>query len=315
MAEWQPLLSVGMPVFNGQRFLAEAIESILTQTFRDFELVISDNASTDATADIVESYASQDDRIRYYRNKTNQGAARNYNQAFGLSRGKYFKWAAHDDLCAPTFFQCCLDELIIDPEAVLSFSMASIIDSEGCRVGDFSESQALNSSSPHARYRRFHTVFQSPYPCYPVFGIARTDALKHTALIKRFVGSDRVLLGELSLRGKFLQVPEYLFFHREHDGNSIHAHRNFRDRIAWFDPQRKGQPHLTRWWLLREYLLSIHRSGLPSEERLLCFAQMGSWVFRNWHGLSRDLVEALITPFTSPFDSAPSDFPTRPAAP
>ena len=96
-----PRVSVGIPVFNGERFLAETIESILAQTFKDFEIVISDNASTDRTEEICRSYAARDPRIRYNRNDTNRGAAWNHNRVFELARGEYFKWQSHDDFCAP----------------------------------------------------------------------------------------------------------------------------------------------------------------------------------------------------------------------
>ena len=107
----KPRVSIGMPVFNGENYLAEALDSLLTQTFSDFELIISDNASTDKTEEICRAYAVRDQRIRYFRNQENLGASRNYNRVFELSSGEYFKWAAHDDLCAPEFLGRCVDVL------------------------------------------------------------------------------------------------------------------------------------------------------------------------------------------------------------
>src|SRR4051794_3298661 len=93
-----PKLSIGLPVYNGENFLAHAVDSILAQDFRDFELIISDNASTDRTAEICRGYAESDPRVRYVRFETNQGGSRNFCYVFELARGEYFKWAAHDDV-------------------------------------------------------------------------------------------------------------------------------------------------------------------------------------------------------------------------
>ena len=92
-----PVVSLGMPVFNGERYLATAIESVLGQTFDDFELLLCDNASTDATGDICRSFAGADPRVRYIRNPENLGAHPNFNRAFELATGRFFKWASHDD--------------------------------------------------------------------------------------------------------------------------------------------------------------------------------------------------------------------------
>ena len=106
-----PRVSIGMPVYNGADHVAKAIQAILSQTFEDFELVISDNASSDGTDQICRRYAALDPRIRYCRNDHNLGAAANYNRVFELARAEYFKWAAHDDLYAPEYLERCVAEL------------------------------------------------------------------------------------------------------------------------------------------------------------------------------------------------------------
>ena len=126
-----PRVSIGLPVYNGEKFIREAIDSIFSQTFEDFELIISDNGSTDRTQQICQAYAAQDLRIRYYRNKKNIGAARNYNLVFELASGEYFKWAAHDDLCAPEYLERCVEILDRDPDVVLCYPKTSIIDEHG----------------------------------------------------------------------------------------------------------------------------------------------------------------------------------------
>src|SRR5436190_12174806 len=94
-----PIVSIGLPVFNGERYLRQALDSLLGQDFQDFELIISDNASTDRTAEICRAYVAKDRRIRYYRNESNIGSAPNYRRVFELARGEFFKWCSHDDVC------------------------------------------------------------------------------------------------------------------------------------------------------------------------------------------------------------------------
>jgi glycosyltransferase involved in cell wall biosynthesis len=118
-----PRVSIGLPVYNGERFLKDALDSILSQTYRDFELIISDNASSDHTEEICRRYAARDERVRYYRYDNNVGAARNFNRVFQLSRGEYFKWAAHDDICSPGFLQRCVKILDSDTAVVVCFSI------------------------------------------------------------------------------------------------------------------------------------------------------------------------------------------------
>src|SRR6516164_196463 len=117
-----PRLSIGLPVYNGEKYLAESLDSLLGQTFEDFELIISDNASTDSTGDICQRYAKQDSRIRYIRQPRNIGLAANHNFVIGQARGDLFKWAADDDLCARDLVRDCVDALDEYPRVVLTHS-------------------------------------------------------------------------------------------------------------------------------------------------------------------------------------------------
>src|SRR5687768_11197719 len=130
----EPRLSIGLPVYNGERYLQGAIESLLSQTFDDFELIICDNASTDRTQSICTAFAARDPRVRYFRNDRNVGAAGNFNLAFRRSRGRYFKWAAHDDLHEPDYLARCVAALDADPSAVLCQTATRVIDPVGSEV-------------------------------------------------------------------------------------------------------------------------------------------------------------------------------------
>src|SRR5581483_7973034 len=121
-----PKVSIGLPVYNGENYLAQAIECLLAQTFSDIELIISDNASTDGTEAIARDFAARDRRVRYVRQPLNRGAGWNFSETFRLAQGEYFKWAAHDDLCAPTFIERCVKVLDVDRELVLCFSRSAV---------------------------------------------------------------------------------------------------------------------------------------------------------------------------------------------
>src|SRR6267142_6107507 len=134
----QPKVSVGLPVYNGAEFLRAALDSILRQDYRDFELIISDNASTDGTRAICQQYAQGDKRIRYFRNESNGGAAENYRRVFELARGDYFNWATHDDIQLPGFLRRCAEVLDKAPTSVVLVApRAEIIDAEGRKIEDW----------------------------------------------------------------------------------------------------------------------------------------------------------------------------------
>jgi glycosyltransferase involved in cell wall biosynthesis len=289
MNDDKPRVSIGLPVFNGEDYLEEALDSILAQTYSDFELIISDNASTDRTEEICRAYAAKDERIWYFRNETNLGAAKNYNRVFELSSGEYFKWATHDDLCAPEYLERCVEILDREPDVVLCYPKTSIIDEHGGLVENYFDGFNLRSPKPHERFRDF---LHAPGLCNPIIGLIRTGILKRTPLIGSYPDADRVLLGELALLGRFYEVPEHLFFRREHPQRSARANPNFDERAAWFDPARKGQIQLPRWRWFIEYLLAIKRVRLGWYEELLCYVQMGRWVRGRWRKLKDDLVRA-----------------------
>ena len=191
MSNIKPRLSIGLPVFNGERFLKKAIDSLLTQTFEDFELVISDNASTDKTQEICREYASNDKILRYFRNAQNLGAARNYNRVFELSKGEYFKWAAHDDLCAPKLLRQCVEVLDRDSSVILCYSRAKAIDEQGEVIKSYPAKSDAGASKPQDRFYEFLCI---PHPCTAIWGVMRASVLKKTRLIGNYTASDRPLL-------------------------------------------------------------------------------------------------------------------------
>ena len=282
-----PRVTIGLPVYNGQNYLAETMESLLAQTYTDFELVISDNASTDRTETICREYAVRDERIRYYRQEENVGASANYNRVFELARGVYFKWAAHDDLLAPTYLERCVAVLDSDPDVVLAYTQAKAIDDQGQVVKVYPGKHHFSAAAPR---ERFYEFVLDPHPVVAVFGLMRRDVLGRTRLIGKYAGSDRPLLSELSLLGKFYEVPEHLFFYRFHEEQSWGGNKSPQAQQAWYDPRRADKITFPQWRLLREHVRSIERSPVGLADRASCYLYMGYWMVKNRRRLGRNLL-------------------------
>lgn len=287
MTPTTPRVTIGLPVYNGQNYLAETMDSLLAQTFREFELVISDNASTDQTEAICRDYAARDPRVHYHRNEVNVGASANYNRTFELGRGEYFKWAAHDDLLAPTYLERCVAALDSDPDVVLAYTQAKAIDDKGQIVKVYPGKHHFNAPSPR---ERFYEFVLDPHPVVAVFGLMRREALARTRLIGQYAGSDRPLLSELSLLGKFYEVPEHLFFYRFHEEQSWGGNKSAQAQQAWYDPRRAGKVTFPQWRLLREHVRSIERSPVGLKDRASCYLYMGYWMLKNRRRLGRNLL-------------------------
>jgi glycosyltransferase involved in cell wall biosynthesis len=271
MPENKPLVSIGLPVYNGEKYLKQSIDSILDQTFTDFELIISDNASTDSTPEICHKVVTQDARVRYQRNTTNIGGANNANLTFKMARGKYFRWAAHDDICAPELLQKCVGALDLDPGVVIAYPMTWSMDEMG-KVFNVSSHIHAVSQKPHERFRKIACADDA---CEEIYGVMRADILRKTRLLGSYTSSDRVLLTELSLYGQFSEVPEPLFYKRYHPGNVF---LDWRARMAWFDPRLMGKIVFPFWMQFMDYLVTITRVGLPVHERIRCYLAVIEWV-------------------------------------
>lgn len=281
MNEKKPLLSLGMPVFNGENFLSKALASVLGQSFGDFELLVSDNASTDKTAEICASYARIDQRIQYSRNSSNIGLVDNHNKLVGLARGEYFMWIAHDDVLDQAYVARCVDMLQHDPDAVLCFANTTNIDEQGHTVREPNPNQIpsillqLDSPDPIVRFRN---IIQLNHQCQPIYGIIRTQFLKQTRLNGKYADSDRVLLAELALRGRFLMIRDALFIHREHQQRSVYAYRSRQARTVLMDPSQAGKIVFPYWREFWEFLASVRLSPLSRIDRFTASWEMVKWM-------------------------------------
>lgn len=229
-----PTIAIGLPVYNGEKYLSEALDALLAQNFTDFEILICDNASQDRTAEICSSYAGRDPRIRFRRNDRNVGSAANFRLAFQLTTAPFFKWAAHDDLHEPKYLASCMDILRAHSDVVLAHSGTTFIDTEGQPfpfdpvaerfldpITNVPQTPDIPEIGDH-RYaaRRIWQVLSRARWGSHIFGVIRRNALERTRIMPDFASNDRVVLTELALHGRFNSTDERLYLKRFHEGGS-----------------------------------------------------------------------------------------------
>lgn len=285
-------LAVGLPVFNGENYLRETLGALGSQTLRDFSLTVADNASTDATPAIVAEETSSNASVHVLRHPRNLGAAPNYNAAYRAAPpSDYFAWVAHDDVPLPRFFESCLTALDAHPDAVLAFSRTAIIDPGGERIGQFPDRPLLTSPD---RAVRLGDVLRNKSN-HPIFGVIRRSALDRTRLHASYTGSDRTLLVELALQGRFIEIPDELFHLREHPQRSVRREtsRRRQTREAWFDSSRAGKIVFPHWHRVWDYITAVLRTPMPVRDRMRCLLEIGRVVAgKEWKPMSVDLVVA-----------------------
>jgi glycosyltransferase involved in cell wall biosynthesis len=285
-----PLVTVGLPVYNGEAYVGGAIESVLAQDLADLELVISDNGSTDATREICAGFAAADDRVRYCRTERNTGAASNYNRVAKMARGKYFKWATHDDLIEPSFLARCVKVLDDHPEVSLCHTRVVDIDERGKVLQLRPPIRLAAGLDPHRRVRR---LLLEPTACFEILGVTRTEQLLSTRLIGPYTSSDRTLLLELALLGEFYEIDAPLAYHRDHAATSTNRY-NARERNAWFDPRRATSMSFPSWRLMGEYGRAVGSAPVSRVERARSALQLPAWAAANWRRLGRDAARGAV---------------------
>jgi glycosyltransferase involved in cell wall biosynthesis len=266
-------VSIGMPVYNAAPWLADAIKALQEQTFQDFELVISDNASTDQSLAIIERLASSDPRIRVIRQARNIGANGNYLAVLAAARAALFKWASANDLCAPRFIERCVEALDRDPAAVLAYPRTLIFETGPEDGVPYDHDFELLSDD---RARRFIELFSTMHLNNAMNGVIRREQLLGILPMGNFRNADILLMAELALRGKYLLVDEPAFLRRM----SPAAATSRRGRV---DADRHLVPGVTRpllWqsWRYQLQLLRIVGRALPYD---------GSWLRLARHALRR----------------------------
>lgn len=300
MSTQSPRISIGLTVFNGEQFLEETVDAFLAQTFTDFELIISDNASTDRTGEIGRAYAARDPRVRYSRNERNLGLAGNHNRVFALARGEYFKWAAADDVCRPTYLARCLEILEREPTVVLAYPRTQFIDTAGRPLDIHDPGWDLRTEEAQERFR--FVIFAGHW-VNAVVGLIRASALVKTRLFPTYSGGDFSVLGELSLLGKFYEIPETLFLRRLHPrSSSQHGTAGTNPDPDWLVRYWTGADtsvSMPSWGISVDHFRTIMRSQLPAGQKVSLTRSLLRQMRWQKHKLAREAWTAVTAYVTS----------------
>lgn len=280
----KPKVSIASPVYNGERYLAKALDSVLAQTFGDFELIVTDNASTDATEQICREYAARDPRVRYVRNDHNVGVVANFNLGIELSRGEYFRWHCYDDLMAPRCLEACLGEMEADKTLAVTQCATELIDENGCHVEMFDREWQLDAPEAHVRF--WSMLWTRCFP--PIFGLMRSDLVRKTHMFRPYVGADRYFLAELLLLGGLKYVPECLFSIRVHPQAYRVRGNNPEVRRHWYTPGARRLPAfmqmpMTAW----AFLTTAIYAPVNWADKLRCLGHVGGWTLEQMLGIAR----------------------------
>jgi glycosyltransferase involved in cell wall biosynthesis len=286
-----PLVTIGLPVFNRERFVRQSIESLLNQTFRDFYLIISDNASTDNTGKICEEYARKDSRVRYFRNSENIGLSPNFNRVFSLSQSPYFKWSTSDDYWAPTMIERALEIMEADRSIVLCYPKTTLVNQEGGDPQPYEDNLHLVSDDPE---ERFIQLLSRIGLAHQHTGLIRAEILRRTHLLGVYPGSDEVLLAELTLYGKIFEIPERLYFRRFHDESSSWL-RTSREHQGRFYLPAKSKVIMNRWRRYLGLMSAIHTAPVVLRDRWSLYRHVGKLMRWDRNVLFDEVVERFKT--------------------
>lgn len=199
----KPIVSIGMPVYNGDEYLGRAIESLLKQTYKNYELIISNNNSTDNTEIICIKYLKEDSRIHYVKQKINIGAVKNFEFVLSKSVGKYFMWASCDDIWMPTFLSKTLNLLENNPSIVCAVPIVNFDDG---KISNATSSIVGNSK------QRFSNFLSDPSDNSRFYGLYRIDIIKNVISKTNwdYYAGDWSIVAEIALCGNIVNIPEPL---------------------------------------------------------------------------------------------------------
>jgi glycosyltransferase involved in cell wall biosynthesis len=282
-----PVLTIGVPVYNGERYLAAAVGSVLAQSFDDFELIISDNASSDGTEAVGRRLAASDHRVTYRRNVKNVGLSANFNLLVPLARGRLFKWAPADDALRPGYLERCVAVLDADPSVALAYPKTDFVDSDGAPLD--LEDPGWNLTSDDVSERLLYAILADQFMnC--VLGVIRTDALRRTRLMPRYPGGDYRMIAELLVIGKCVEVPERLYVRRIHKGSTA---GNVAD-MPWLRRYYSGsRPEMRAafWRLCADRAGIVARAPIPARRKAQLLARLAVSMGHQRRRLIRELTE------------------------
>lgn len=232
----RPTVTIGLPVFNGEDFLAEAVQSLLSQSFEDIELIVSDNCSTDGTADICKGFASADARVRYFRQNENIGGLANFEFVYRQSTGRYYMWAAHDDIWSPTWVEKLLARIEGLPNAC-AYGRPLHVDEVGEPVPHIANNRAFGyeASLAFARRIKFFMEPEALGKANVIYGLFPREAIEKflPVALRRYRYLDCVMLWCLLARYRMLSVDYVFLYKRIHVGAASGGARVASPELGW----------------------------------------------------------------------------------
>jgi glycosyltransferase involved in cell wall biosynthesis len=246
MKDSRPLVSIGMPVFNGERYLCESLDSLLGQTYENLEVVISDNASTDSTEAICREYMAKDARVRYHRNPANIGLTRNFRRVLGLSRGEYFTWASVDDVRPATIVEQFVDVFARNNEAVMVHGHVLLRMRDRSESIEFRNDADLTSPRVAERVRNFTDKIEHNSM---VYGLYRREAIAGVRFDDHF-GQEYVFCLQVCLRGPIEHIPAPMITYRARRSSVNHSRMYLEAPITLRNLLTAGSIHRIKCWVV-----------------------------------------------------------------
>ena len=267
-----PLVTIGLPVYNSERYIRQSLDSLIAQTYTNFVLVVSDNASTDGTAQICQQYATSDSRVKYFRNDVNIGNPRNFNRVFELASTRYLKWSTADDFWAPTFLERAMEIMEGDSSIALCYPQAILVDADGGNATDYDDVLHLVQEDPADRFLALITRIKL---AHQHLGLIRMSHLRQTHLLGAYVASDINLLAELTLYGKFFEMPQRLFFRRIHKDSGSWKRGNAEHEARRYHAARVGRAAgLKKWRSHLSFFSAVSCSPLPLRSKMRIYRRL-----------------------------------------
>lgn len=282
-------LGIGLPVYNGERYLTQTLESLRAQTYDDFEVLILDNASTDGTPALAEAVVSLDSRFRYKRKEVNTGGPSNFNDVFARMDNELYAWVAADDVYDPTFFAATVDLLDRSPEAIAAFTRVSMVDDSGRWLRDVDDPAENARWSHRDPSVRFADIIRSSYGCREIFSVYRRKVLEAVEPMCNCWGSDRMKLAEIALHGRIVHLPQALFSNREHPDRITRRPQRDRRYLG-----HSNAPRAITFHYASHLRRSIRNAPLTRTERDAVRRAYGRWALANTGNFARSAGRAVI---------------------
>ncbi|NOV97439.1 glycosyltransferase [Isoptericola halotolerans] len=285
----RPVVTVGVPVWNGERYLAEALTALRDQDLADVQVVVSDNGSTDDTLEIARSFAATDDRFTVLHSDTNRGVTWNFNRVLAAAQAPLFMWNAADDVVRPGHLAQCRAALDRHPEATIAFSRVVLIGADGERLGERDDVDLdFLGVGPPERLHRFFV--RQAYQVIGYGGVIRTEVLRSMGGHPDFYGGDMALAVRMALRAPWVQVPEQLYWARNHEEqtNKLQAADPVRQTRAYRSHRREIA--FPQWYLNHRLLTEAATAPLGVRDRARAVrVVLRDWTVENWRFFPYDV--------------------------